>query len=207
MNTSSRLGLCTDTPSISPGKASTTSVTKRWPLLDLEAHADCRAPQPAIRSAARCAAPARRLARFEQNDVAADLALQLRGSAQRDDIAFGVNRQPVAALGLFHQVRGDQDGHMFFVAQNLQILPQVAPRARIEAGCWLIQQQHRRMMQQTLRQFQAALHAAGKCFGFLLRAIGEANARQHLGNALPSAPRRAVHRRGRPASGFLRPRA
>ena len=121
---------------------------------------------------------------LQQNHVAADFALQFRRRAQRDDVAFGVDRQAIAALGLFHQVSGDQHGHAFFVAQNLQVLPQVAARAGIETGRRLIQQQHRRMMQQTLRQFQPPLHAAGKCLGFFFRAIGEPDAREHLGDAL-----------------------
>ena len=105
------------------------------------------------------------------------------GSAQRDHVAFGVNRQAIAALGLFHQVGGDQHGDVFFVAQNLQVLPEVATRARIEAGGRLVEQQNRRMMQQSLGQFETALHAAGKVLGFFFRAIGESDAGEHLGHA------------------------
>ena len=75
-------------------------------------------------------------------------------------------------------------GHALFVAQDLQILPKVAARAGIEAGRRLVQQQHGRMMQQPLCEFQPTLHAAGKCFGFFFGAIGETDAAQHLGNAL-----------------------
>ncbi len=134
-------------------------------------------------------------------------ALQFRGRAQRDDVAVGVNRQTVAALGLFHQMRGDQHGHAFFVAQNLQVLPQVAARAGIESGRRLIEQQHRRMMQQPLRQFQAPLHAAGKCLGFFFRAIGQPNAAKHLGNALLQRRAAQAVDMADDASGSLRPTA
>ncbi len=75
-----------------------------------------------------------RIPRGIQHDhVATDLALQFLRRPQRDEVAFVHDSQPVAALGLFHQVRGDQNGNMLFIAQNLQILPQIAPRARIQS--------------------------------------------------------------------------
>ncbi len=124
------------------------------------------------------------LVRFQQNHIAADFALQLCRSAQRDYAAVGVNRQAIAALGFFHQVRGHQNGHALFVTQNLQILPKVAACAGIEAGCRLVEQEHGRMMQQPFCEFETTLHAAGESLGFFLSAIGEAYAAQHLGNAL-----------------------
>ena len=40
------------------------------------------------------------------------------------------------------------------------------------------------MMQQSLRQLQPPLHAAGKCLGFFFGAIGQPNAVEHLTDAL-----------------------
>ena len=197
MNTSSRLGLWTDTPSISPGKASTTSVTKRCPfsissrtLLSSTVGLQSKALFDVLRQRVGFAC-------FQQDHVAANFALQFRRSAQRDNVAFGVDRQAIAALGLFHQVRGNQHGDVFFVAQNLQVLPQIAARAGIEAGRRLIQQQHRRVMQQTLGQLQPPLHAAGKCLGFFFGAIGKPDAAPASPRRAPSAPRRASRTRGR----------
>ncbi len=75
------------------------------------------------------------------------------------------------------------NGHVFFIAQNRKILPEIAPRAGIESGGRLVQQQHRGMMQQALGQLQAALHASGKSLRFFVGAVGEANPTQHFFDA------------------------
>ena len=148
-----------------------------------------------------------RLVGFEQENVAADLALQLCRRAQGYDVAFGVDRQAVAALGLFHQVRRDQHRYMFFIAQDLQILPEIAARAGIEAGGRLVQQQHRGMMQQALGQLQATLHAAGKCLGLFLRPVGQSHARKHFSDTfLQRGPAQSVNMADN-ASGSLLPSA
>ena len=71
---------------------------------------------------------------LEQHYVAADGRLQLRRGTQRDQVALVQNGQPVAVLGLFHQVSGHQDRDALLVAQSAQVLPHVAARARIETG-------------------------------------------------------------------------
>src|SRR5579872_346355 len=79
---------------------------------------------------------------------------------------------------------GDEDRDVFFVTQNLEILPEVAAGAGIEASGRFVEEQHRRMMQQALGQFDAALHASGKSLDALLGAIGETNAGENVVNAL-----------------------
>ena len=49
-------------------------------------------------------------------------------------------REAVAAFGLFHEMRRNENGNTFFVAQHLQVLPKIAPRPGIEAGRGFIQQ-------------------------------------------------------------------
>ena len=120
----------------------------------------------------------------EQDHVAANLALQLRRRAQADQVAVAQDGQAVAFFGLFHQVRGHDDGDALLVAQNLQVLPEVAARAGIEAGGGLIEQQNLGTMEQSLGQFETALHAAGEGFGAVLGAIGEGDALQHFRHAL-----------------------
>ncbi len=121
---------------------------------------------------------------IEQDHVAADLALQFCRRAQRHQIAFIHDGEAVATLGFFHQMRGHQHRNVLFIAQDLQVLPQIAPRSRIKASRRLIEQQHSRMMQQALGQFDAALHAAGKSFHPFLGAVGEAHARENFFDAL-----------------------
>ena len=103
-----------------------------------------------------------------------------RGSSQRHELSFVEDGEAVAALGLFHQVRGHDHRDLFLVAQDLEILPQVAARAGIEAGGGLVEQQNGGMVEQSLGQFQAALHAAGESLGFLPGAVGEPDPAQHF---------------------------
>src|SRR5580658_820806 len=112
-----------------------------------------------------------RITRFEQNYVAADLASQSFRSAERYQIPFIQNSKTIAAFGLFHQVSSDDDRDALLIAENRQILPEVAPGAGIESGCRLVEQQYSRMMEQALGEFDAALHAAGKSLHEIARAV------------------------------------
>ena len=124
-----------------------------------------------------------RVARFEQNHVAADLAGQCLGRAQRYEIAFIQDRQPVATFGFFHQVRGDDDGDMLLIAEDLEILPKVAPGAGIETGGGLVEKQNFRMMEQAFGELDAALHAAGESFYAIAGAVEQSDAGKNLVDA------------------------
>src|SRR5258708_27854756 len=124
------------------------------------------------------------MCRDEQNHVSPDLAFQLRGCAQRHQIAVVHDGEAVAALGLFHEVRGDQHGNVFFVAQGGEVLPEIAAGAGIEAGGWFIEQQHSGMVQQSLGQFDAALHSARERFYKFSGTIREADPGKNFLNAL-----------------------
>ena len=102
---------------------------------------------------------------FEQNDVAADFVVQLRRRAEGDEFAFVQDGEAVAALGLFHQVRGDDDGDVFLVAQSSARYCQRsrrAPGSRPVVGSSSSSTDG--MMQQALGELDAALHAAGESF-------------------------------------------
>ena len=105
-----------------------------------------------------------RVARFEQNHIAADFAGQGLRRAQRHQISFVQNGEPIAAFGFFHQMSRDDDRDALLIAKNLKILPKIAAGAGIEPGSRLVKQQNLGMMQQSLGQFDAALHASGKSF-------------------------------------------
>ena len=128
--------------------------------------------------------------RIQQNHISANFVLQVVGCSQRNHFSGIQDGQPIAALCFFHQMRGHDHGDSFFVTQNRQILPQIAPRPRIEPGGRLIQQENRRMMQQSLGQFQPALHAAGKCFSLFSRR--DPPGRRGPASPYPSLQSRAV---------------
>ena len=120
---------------------------------------------------------------IEQNDVAADFTFQFAGSSESHQLSFVEDGQTVAALRLFHQVRGYNHGDFFFVPQNLEVLPQVAARAGIKTRCRFIEQKNSRMVEQAFCQFQPALHPARKCFSFFVGAIRQPYSGQHFRDA------------------------
>src|SRR5208337_1569847 len=136
-----------------------------------------------VKLAADVAGQGLRVARFEQNDVAADFAGEGLGRAERYQVAFVQDGEAVAAFGLFHQVGGDDHGNALLIAEDLEILPKVAPRAGIEAGGRLVEQQNLGMMEQSFGKFDAPLHSSGKCF----YAIGGAVEQSHAGEDLVDA--------------------
>ena len=120
----------------------------------------------------------------EQDDVAADFTFQFRRSAQSDEVTFVHDGETVATLGFFHEVRGDQHAHVLFVAEDCQVLPEIAAGAGVEAGRGFVEKEDSGMMQEALRQFNAALHASGECFDAFFGAVGKADAGEDLFHAL-----------------------
>src|SRR5579862_6341429 len=72
---------------------------------------------------------------------------------------------------------------MLLIAQDLQVLPEVATGAGIEAGGRLVEQQDSRM-KKALSQFDAALHASRERLDAFLGTIGKTNAGENLVHAV-----------------------
>ena len=147
------------------------------------------------------------VARFKQKHVATDFVFQFCRSAQRDQLAFAEDCQAIATLGFFHQVRGHDHGDMFLVAKDGEILPEIATRARIEAGRGLIEQKHRRVMQAVPWR----VRGGAACLRRTFRRVHWRDRRVRRGRAFPSRARRGRHhafrRDGQRAAGSRRRRA
>ena len=79
----------------------------------------------------------------------------------------------MAALGLVHVVRGDQEGQAL-AGELVDLLPEIAARLRIDAGGRLVEQQQLRLVNHAGRQGQALFPAAGKLAGKLVPPLGQA---------------------------------
>ena len=86
----------------------------------------------------------------------------------------------VGPLGFVQQMRREHDRDAVALADLLQVLPQVAAGAGVEAGGRLVEQQQPRAMQHALGQLDAAPQAAGERFDQVAAAIGEAQAGEHF---------------------------
>ncbi|MCY1356762.1 hypothetical protein D9M69_432230 [compost metagenome] len=144
--------------------------------------------------------------RQRQRAVAVDLdhiRLQVLGNqiarpALGDLAAVVEHQQPrTQALGLVHEVRGQQD-RLALLQQHLQPLPHQVPRLWVKPGGGLVEQQQLGVVHQRARQRQAPAHAARQLAGLgvgLVRERGELqqlrHARTHM--RLAEAEVAAVH--------------
>ena len=166
MKTSSRLGFETETDSTIPGKASTTEATNLWPCscssrteFSKATAVDAEALQETQCEGFRGFV----IVNFEKHDISANLRFQVERRAEGDELAFVQDGEAIAVLGLFHEMGGDEDGDAFLIAERLEILPEVAARAGVEAGGGLVEQQNRWGVNQAFCELDAALHASGEC--------------------------------------------
>ena len=92
----------------------------------------------------------------------------------------------MAALGLVHVVRADQDGHAVF-GEPVDLVPELAPGLRVDAGGGLVEQQQLGLVQDGRGQRQALLPAARERAGELVLAVGEAQPLERLGHPLAAS--------------------
>jgi hypothetical protein len=81
-------------------------------------------------------------------------------------------------------VSGDDDGDALLIAEDLEVLPKVAPGAGIEAGGGLVEEQNLRMVEQSFGELDAALHASGKSFYAVGGAIEQSYTREYFCDSL-----------------------
>ena len=114
-----------------------------------------------------------------------------RGGALRDDAAAVHDGDLIAQqLGLLHVVRGEDDG-LAARLDRLHQLPEVAPRLRIEPGGRLVEEQHRRVVDQRDGQQQPLLLAAGELAAV---AVGQLLQRAQADDFLDLEPARRTAR-------------
>jgi len=80
-----------------------------------------------------------RFAHFQDNHISADFFFQVGGGAEGNQFSFIQNRQAIAAISLFHEVSGHEHRHLFFIAQNAEVLPYVAACSRVKPGRRFVQ--------------------------------------------------------------------
>jgi hypothetical protein len=61
------------------------------------------------------------------------------------------DRQPIAFVGFFENVGGEQDGDALFSPQQGEVLPEIQAGAGIDAGAGLVEEQQLRAMHESFR--------------------------------------------------------
>ena len=117
------------------------------------------------------------------------LVLQLQRRALGDDRAAVDHDDVVGELvGLLEVLRRQQQGGP--VGDELaQHLPQLHPRARVEARGRLVEEQHRRRRDQAHREVEPSPHAAGVGLGGAVAGVGEREALEQLVARAPDVGR------------------
>ena len=172
MNTSSRPALALPLPR-PPGLRHQRRECRVETLAVGAGHVQCRAERGHLlaRQAARaiCRASAAVPCRSTDHVVSDWLAITSRRRALGQQLAVEDVAELVAALGLVHVMRADENGDAAR-GKRVQLLPEVAPRLRVDAGGRLVEQQQFRLVQQAGRQRQPLLPAARQRAGELVRA-------------------------------------
>ncbi len=105
-------------------------------------------------------------------------SLHVSGRAAREHFAEGDIRDLMAAFGLVHVMRGDEDGEAAG-GELVNLAPEIAPRFRIDAGGRLVEQQQTGVRQRAGAEREALLPAAGQLAGDLFLAAFETKPRDH----------------------------
>ena len=164
MKTSSSVGLPSVIDSMRSGNASTSRGIHWWPLGCSSRTEPSTTFAVDVELLLDFGGQAARVVGANRDGVAADGRLQRDRRIERGQIALVHDRDAVGPLGFVQQMRREDDRHAVALADLLQVLPQVAARARIEAGRRLVEQQQPRAMQHAGGQFDAPPQAAGKLF-------------------------------------------
>src|SRR5271165_378110 len=89
-----------------------------------------------------------RVLRIQKDYIPTNFVLEFIRGAQRHDLPFVQDGKAIAALGLLHEMSGDDHGDSLFVAEKRKILPEITPGPRIESGGGFVEQEDRRVMEQ-----------------------------------------------------------
>ena len=127
----------------------------------------------------------RRVLEAHLEPLAADAVLELVGGALGDHVAVVDHHDPVGeAVGLLEVLRGQQHGRARRRAR-LDRLPHAQPRAGVEARGGLVEEQHRRPVDERGGQVEPPAHAAGVGLGGPLGRLGQLEALEQLVRAHP----------------------
>src|SRR5690606_36227300 len=104
--------------------------------------------------------------------AALDRARQRVGRALEHEPALAEDREAMAALGLVHVVRRDEDGRAP-IGELEEALPELAPRLGIDAGRRLVEEDKLRIVDDGAREREPLLLAAAEAVGELAAPIDE----------------------------------
>ena len=134
-----------------------------------------------------------RLAELDRHELAAQIRLQLLGSAFDDDLAAADDRDALGEpVGFFEVVRREQDREALLLREPLDLDPHRGPRLRVEPGGRLVEEEHLRLVDETGRDVEAALHPAGVAARDAVGGVAQSDELEQLVD--PLAQRGAAHR-------------
>ena len=124
------------------------------------------------------------------NASSSDLACrrfdQLLRRVRGEDLAGVHQRDAVATHRLVHEVRRQEDRHPVIAREIDQVFPELVAGDRIDARCWLVEDQHLGAMLDGHRQLQALADAERQAFRFGVGHLPEPEPVEHFVDALAS---------------------
>src|ERR1043165_4530650 len=106
--------------------------------------------------------------------IGAGLLFEFSGRAGSDDLAVIDDGNALRhAVRLIHVMGGQENGHALGLIQMLDMGPELIAALRIEAERWFVEEQDLRGVQESARNFEAPLHAAGELLNLSVTAVPE----------------------------------
>jgi hypothetical protein len=130
---------------------------------------------------------------------------EIGAAAPRDDAGRRIadqhlarmhQRDAVAALGLVHEMRRDEDRHAVLPRQVDEDLPERVARDRVDAGGRLVEDQHLRRVDHRHREREPLPHAERESIGQHVHDLGKIETLCHLGDAAGNGLRRHLEQPG-----------
>ncbi|CAM2150331.1 hypothetical protein PT2222_230055 [Paraburkholderia tropica] len=118
---------------------------------------------------------------FERGRAA--IARDVRGRVAHQHAARVHQRNAVAAPGLVHEVRGDEDRHLIFARERDQQAPEVVARDRIDARGRFVEDQQLGLVDHRHREREPLAHAERQAVGQRVERVGEVEALDHFVDA------------------------
>ena len=125
-----------------------------------------------------------RLLELDRDRVPLQDPFQLIGGALGDHPAAVHDHQALRqAVGLLEVVGREQDRQSFLGREARDLVPHVRADLQVEAGRGLVEEQHRRLVDEAERDVEPALHPAGKGLHDPVRSLRQSEPVEELGDA------------------------
>src|SRR5712691_1749986 len=128
--------------------------------MSVELELERRPPARRVTEPRELVAESRTVARVDEDVVLDEVALDVVGCAERDDLALVDDADAVGDLRLFEVMGGEEDRRAARAADLREMLPERPPARHVKARRRFVEEEDLRFMQEAAHDLELAAHAA-----------------------------------------------